>query len=227
MDLVHLGLSDIFMRCWYYWDFTVSGQMTAFRIPSLIVNLMVAPLLITQSSPEWRVKVDNGEGWSIGPGGEMVVIWFAIREWPWRRLTLVLQQWSSRTWMVLPSYWFVAGGMVLVSSGMTRVSCLDVCFGAHPGVSLIGYQVSTIIFLSGKRYDNDEVAGWCVDTTLGAGAGAYYTLRMGTCFFVRYKVTVLNMAARWHSCAVCFSPCCGIRLDGVVFWRTFVRLAHA
>ena len=94
-------------------------------------------------------------------------------------------------------------------------------------INQLDSQGGHIFQILGKRYDNDEVVGWCVDTTLGAGAGAYYTLRMGTCFFVRYKVTVLNMAARWHSCAVCFSPWCGIRLDGVVFWRTFVRLAHA
>ena len=56
MPLLNFSFWGTFIRCRYYWDFIVWGQMTVFALPGCKVRLSVAWLITALSSPSGRTK---------------------------------------------------------------------------------------------------------------------------------------------------------------------------
>ena len=226
MALDHLGLSDLFMRCIYSWAFTVSWKIKLFMWPVWIFTSLVTLVVIIQSyrfgAPMW-MSVRGGGCLTVRLyGGYMI----SMISWTLRRMALVLYLWTGGMWMGLPSYWFFGGGMVLVSSGMTRCAFWGVCPAAWIGLIVIGTQLLTLGSGAGNGYINASVVGCWVCTDLGSGKGVCYTPVIGNSgVCVKYDSATLNMDSRWRRAAVCLYPRCGIGLVGVIFCWASVRSA--
>ena len=174
--LEHLGLSYNFIRCPYSWYFIVYSHMTKFMCPGWIFKLPVIPFVIYQSSLVWCTYV-SGEDWGgIGMGIVMVITLFTMKLCHCRRLSIVLYFCTGVTWMGLPSYWFVALGMISVSSGMTWRAFWGGLRENLSGAIVIVSMLPILRNCSGDGYVESILVVCCVGATLCCGSGACYTL---------------------------------------------------
>ena len=108
MPLLHFSFSGTLMRCRYSCAFPVSGSMAALNLPSFNVRLPMTWLMTAQSYPSGHTRGASLLGFE---GGVLIVIiWFAMRYFPWRHTTLVLYRFCVDILWVSSDFWFSAGG---------------------------------------------------------------------------------------------------------------------
>ena len=85
--LLHLSLLGTLIRCRYYWDFSVSRQMTVLYLPGSKVISPVTWSMDAQSSSTGSTRGSGLIGVEVGV--LIVATWFSIKSCPWRRLACV------------------------------------------------------------------------------------------------------------------------------------------
>ena len=174
MALVNFGLSGPFIRCLYYWGFTVSRKITALICPGWIVNSPIVMLVCTQSSYFLCTVVLFGDGVGSCLGGRIFATWFTMRLCPFRSMYLVLYMCTSGMLHVLPPYGLGIGGLTSVSYGMTWGYVWGGFLFERPGVIVIFVLMFTL--WRGVGSGGTFVVGCCVIPIRCSGSGIFSAL---------------------------------------------------